>query len=795
LPKEDIMIILRGMLYNRLIILNLLIFISFTAGASELDTDRSYPRIGLALSGGGIRGIAHIGVIRRLEEEGIKLHMISGSSMGALIGSFYALGYDSYEIENMIKESETKEVFSNKPDRHYTENYLKKTSDRTVVELELTKKGIQLPNALNNGHKVLKKLRKFILASEYYDENFDSLKYKLRVVCSDIQSAGKVVFKEGDLPLIIMGSMSFPGLFKPVIYKDMRLLDGGLTDNIPTGVLDNCDFILASDTTHDTPAGDKEYNFIELLDRISVMMTGTNTDKSLEAANIVFRPDLENISITEIENPDSLIKAGYIEADRKIEEIKSLINFSRYKIPGQSDFNLIDTEITGNRIYTEEEIITELSSITSYRDAVRAIKKKYKNGGYILADASFIHGTEKDTLKISEGVINKIDIKGDHSTKKSFIRDELAFSKGKVLRFSDIENSVDNLYGTGLFSRVSYSLDQEEKKVTIVVEEQPYHLIRLGANYQTDRGFLGLIELANKNLHGKRAEIYGGLTYGEKLNRVEFSYYNPFMIKSAIFFELMPYYQVKDREFFVDHNRQDELTSKEERVGSNFNLGFQFLDNYQGTFSIVQEYIDFMNEYYNRTSLILRVLVDSRNDPLIPSRGVYFSWNIETGLSGKKIFDFGNEYKYQKIWYELSVYKKLFGRLYLETGFCGGSGDKLVPVTEKFFLGGIKMMPGIFYEEYSVNQYLRFKFRQNILIHEATLFDIYLTSGYYLNGMWEERLDKIEWDDKYFLNSFYLGMTMQTAIGPLEAGWGLSAGNGVIKNNNRLFLSFGYILQ
>ncbi|MCG2761247.1 MAG: hypothetical protein L6407_08555, partial [Candidatus Delongbacteria bacterium] len=72
------------------------------------------------------------------------------------------------------------------------------------------------------------------------------------------------------------------------------------------------------------------------------------------------------------------------------------------------------------------------------------------------------------------------------------------------------------------------------------------------------RGFLGLMELANKNLYGKRAEIYSGLTYGEKFNRFEFSYYNPFLKRSSLFFELLPYYQSKEREYFIDHiNRRN----------------------------------------------------------------------------------------------------------------------------------------------------------------------------------------------------------------------------------------------
>lgn len=789
LLKVKGLIILSSMTRNKKQIWFYLFFLIISFQTDLLCREEgSYPKIGIALSGGGIRGIAHIGVLRRLEEEGIKIYMISGSSMGAMIGGLYALGYNTYEIEKIIKEAETKDVFTNKPDRDNTENYLKKTSDRTVVELELTEDGIRLPNALNNGHKVLKKLREFVLSSEYYTKDFDKLKYKLRVICSDIQSAKKVVFKEGDLPMIILGSMSFPGLFKPAIYKDMKLLDGGLTDNIPTSALEDCDFIFASNTTYDTPSGDKEYNFIELLDRISVMMTKTNTDKSLERADIVFRPQIEDISMTELDDPDSLIRLGYIAADEKIEEIKELINFSRYVEIREKSISILDLEIAGNTVYSDEEIITEISSIDNMEDILKKTQKKYRENGYILSKVEFIKGSEKDTLKISEGVIKKIDIFGDYKTKKSYIREELAVSKGEILNLSDIESSIDNLYGTGLFNKVSYDLNFEESKVVFYVEEKPYYLIRIGANYQTDRGFLGLIEGTNKNLHGKRAELYGGLTYGEKFNRIEFSYYNPFLKRSSLFFELLPYYQVREREFYTDHKKLEDFTYDEKRVGANFNLGFQLFDNYQGTFTIVQEYLDYENVHFNKTAGILKVLADSRNDQIIPSRGLYFSWNMETGM-----YEFENDMKYQKIWWEFSVYHKIKNRLFYEVGVCGGTGDKLVPQAERYLIGGIRMMPGTYFEEYSEIQYLRLKLKQNLLIYKATLFDTYLTLGYYFNGFWSE--PEIEWNYKDFMNSAYIGITLNSSFGPVEFGWGLTAGNGEIENNNRLFLSFGYSLQ
>ncbi|MBN2857886.1 MAG: patatin-like phospholipase family protein [Candidatus Delongbacteria bacterium] len=735
-----------------------------------------------------MRGIAHIGVLRRLEEEGIRINTISGSSMGALIGSLYSLGYDTYELENIIKEADADEVFQNKPERDVTENYLKKTADRTVVELEFTENGIEIPNALNNGHRVLKRLRDLVFSSEYYTNNFNELKCSLRVVCSDVQNGQKVVFSEGDLPTIILGSISFPGLFKPVIYKDMKLLDGGLTDNLPTGVLDGCDFIIASNMTHDTPSKDEEYNFIELLDRISLTMTRTNIEKSLGIADIVLSPELHDIRFGEIENPDSLIAIGYREADRNIEKIRELIGKEQITVNKTDNERNGKLILTGNVLFSDSDLVYEINNSADGNEAALNITRKYRNEGYILSETEYKKGRETDTLMIDEGILNGVDIKGNIRTKGSFIRNEISVSLNSRLRINDIEDSVDNLYGSGLFSRVSYSVDYVRNRVTFVLEEKPYSLVRIGANYKTDRGFLGLIELSNKNIHGKRAEIYGGITYGEKFNRLEFSYYNPFLKRSTLFFEIQPYAQIREREFYSEEYRKlPELTFKERRAGVNLNVGFQFFDNYQGTAGLIQEKIEFKNEYYDRSSMVFSILADSRNDHIVASKGVFFSWNMESGM-----IDFDNDLRYQKIWWEMSVYGRFLKRLNVELGVCAGTGDNLVPDFERYLRGGISMMPGTFFGQFPKTQYFTVRTKQNFMIRKSVLFDTYITTGYYLNGFWDS--PDIEWSYRDFTNSFHAGFLLNTKLVPIETGWGITLGNGNIKANNRFYFSIGFSL-
>ena len=262
------------------------------------------------------------------------------------------------------------------------------------------------------------------------------------------------------------------------------------------------------------------------------------------------------------------------------------------------------------------------------------------------------------------------------------------------------------------------------------------------------------------------------------------------MLRSTLFFEVMPYYQVKDRNFYDQkHEQIESLRYKEERYGAGLNLGFQIFDNYQGMFSIVQEFIDNDSELNERTSGIFRILADSRNDNVVPSKGVFFSWNIETGM-----YDFDNLRKYQKTWWEFSGHTNIFRKMNIALGVSGGTGDNLVPYNERYLIGGINMMPGTFFEEYSVIQYFRVKNRYDLLIKDSALFDLYFSCAYFLNAFWNDE-PEIEWSYRKFLSSFYSGIILNTKLAPVEAGVAVTAGNGTVKSNSRVFLSVGYPLQ
>ena len=763
--------------------------ILFSVSLSSAEEIAQHPKVGLALSGGGIRGIAHIGVLRRLEEENIELEMISGSSMGSLIGGLYALGYDTYEIEKFFKNVAMKNLFNDNPQREITKNYLKKISDRTSIELDLTQNGIKLPNALNNGQAILNELATLVNSSPYYSSDFDKFKYKLRVVCSDIQNAKKVIFKDGDLPTIILGSMSFPGLFRPVSYNKMKLLDGGLTDNIPADVLENCDIILTSNTTHDADPNIGDYNFIELLDRISVTMTNDLMKDNLKISDIVFTPEIKDVSIDNMSNIDSLIVLGYESADKQMPKIKEMLNIKENLTKAHTTNDKVIYEISGNTKFFRKDLLEEIENIKNPEDARLNILNKYKKAGLFLALVQSETKENSVELTINEGILKDIVVAGNRKTSSSFIKDELSIKVGKILRKKDLVKSIDALYGTDLFYNVSYKIDNSTNCVCINVEEKPYNVLRIGAHYQTDRGYLGLFEIANKNMHGKRSEMYFSFLYGEKLNRAEISYYNIFMKKSSLFYELLPYYQVKERYLYENHDVIDSSRFYDRRAGVNLNLGFQMFNNYQGIVIANTEHINNDSEEKIKTSIGFNVVADNRDDPVVPTEGIYLSFNTRRGW-----MDNNSNISFHKMWGEFNFYSNISDRMFYTIGFAAGTGDKLVPVSEMYSLGGMTMMPGTSYEEYTALQFLRLKVDQEYLLYSDSILDFYYKLGYSFNGFWDERLDELGLADRDFLNSFYIGLLLNTVIGPAELGWGLTTGNTEIETTSKFYLSVGYKL-
>ncbi len=248
------------------------LFLSLNKGFSQ--------KIGLVLSGGGSSGLAHIGVLKALEEYNIPIDYISGTSIGSLIGAYYAIGFTPKEIEARVKSSFFQNAARGDLNFQYGYYFKKRNTYGSWVTFRVDPKdGVlkNLPtNVINSIPIDYYLMETFASSSAVIKNNFDSLMVPFRCLASDIKAKQSVIFRNGDLATAVRASMSYPFYLRPIKVDDKLLFDGGLYNNFPTDVMYkefNPDFIIGSNVADKTAAPEDDDLYLQLR---NIMMSETN---------------------------------------------------------------------------------------------------------------------------------------------------------------------------------------------------------------------------------------------------------------------------------------------------------------------------------------------------------------------------------------------------------------------------------------------------------------------------------------------------------------------------------------
>ena len=224
--------------------------VQWLATAETSAPEQAPPRIALVLSGGGARGIAHVGVIRRLEELRIPIDLVVGTSMGAIIGGMYAAGYNADDMEGIIGEADWYQTFTDNPPRDELWFRRRQDDQRFQVDLELGWQdgSLALPPGFINGLNTESFLEQ-VLLPVLPVHDFDALPIRFRCLATDAKTGAAVVFQDGNLATALRASMSIPGVFAPVEHQGRILIDGGVVDNFPvrTALALGAEIIIAVD--------------------------------------------------------------------------------------------------------------------------------------------------------------------------------------------------------------------------------------------------------------------------------------------------------------------------------------------------------------------------------------------------------------------------------------------------------------------------------------------------------------------------------------------------------------------
>lgn len=279
----------------------------------------SRPVVGIALSGGGARGIAHIGVLEVLEEKGVRVDRIAGTSMGSIIGGLYAAGYSTRALTDIITNIDWPAVFSSGPERRNTYIGEKETSEWPLFELRFEGFRAQLPSSLTSGQRISSLLSWLTLSPTYEcNRDFDKLKIPFRAISTDLKSDSTVTIGSGNLGRAIQASSTIPLLFSPVKMDGMLLVDGGLKNNLPVDAAraEGSDFVIAVAIDESMYPPEDLDNPLYIADQSTSIMMRNITRLSKKNADFLIEPDMESFSSRNYTDFQDMIERGR-EAARK----------------------------------------------------------------------------------------------------------------------------------------------------------------------------------------------------------------------------------------------------------------------------------------------------------------------------------------------------------------------------------------------------------------------------------------------------------------------------------------------
>lgn len=420
-------------------IILLAIFIIFSdrteINASETE-DCTRPKIGLVLSGGGAKGVAHIGVLKVLEEAEIPIDYISGTSMGAIIGGLYSIGYTAAELDSMVREQDWMFLLTDQIQRPYRSFDSKFNKEHYLVNIPLGRdRKLSTPSGVVKGQSILNKFTS-LTTGFHQSSSFDSLPIPFACVAGDLVTGKEVVIRTGDLPLAMRTSMSVPGVFEPVYRDGMALIDGGVFNNFPVDVCKKmgADITIGVDLSTEAFRNPDYKDLMEIANRITFLLGEEKYRKNKQEVTLYMNPGLK----------------GYTSADFKPEAIDTMIAM-------------------GERI------------ARLHWDQIMKLKKSIGEYTYIKND--------RRNIQKKDNIIDEIRFDGLETINEKSLYRLMKIKPKKNILFSEAEELSFILQGLELFDSVSYSiLENEEGKQILVftVHEKNKGNIGIGIHMNTE---------------------------------------------------------------------------------------------------------------------------------------------------------------------------------------------------------------------------------------------------------------------------------------------------------------------
>lgn len=372
--------------------------------------------LGLVLSGGGARGLAHVGVLKVLERERIPVHVITGTSMGAIVGGLYASGLSADELERELLALDWADVFATRVDRPHLPQR-RKDEDyafSSIVEFGSRDGELRLPQGTVSSRGLEVLLRRLLLPVREL-RHFDQLPTPFRAVATDMETGQAVILQDGDLPEALRASMSVPGLFTPIERQGRVLGDGGLVNNLPVDVARAMGATQLIAVNVGTPlAGRKALgSLVGLTTQMVNILTEQNVQRSLATLwpeDTLITPELVDLTSGDFERAREFVKAGERAAEAALSELRGFAvtpaayaqwQAQRRTAPPPTP-RLAAVRFEGSQLTRPERyrqiLESQVGEVFDSAKAVEDVKRLTASGDYERVDFRLLRGPEGDTL-------------------------------------------------------------------------------------------------------------------------------------------------------------------------------------------------------------------------------------------------------------------------------------------------------------------------------------------------------------------------------------------------------------
>lgn len=716
-------------------------------------------KVGLVLSGGGAKGLAHIGALKVIEEAGVRIDYIGGTSMGAIIGALYASGYSAKQLDSIFSKTNFSKLIQDDIPRRAKSFYEKQESQKYALVLPFDRFKIGFPTGLSKGQNLYNLLSELTShVSEVSD--FSKLPIPFFCVATNVENGQEVILDHGYLPRAVSASGALPSLFGPVVIKDQVLIDGGVVNNYPLSEVKakGMDLIIGIDVQDSLKSRDKLRSALDVLMQINNYRTINDMIEKRKETDIYIHPNIKDFSVVSFNEGRNIVEAG-------------------------------------------------VTATEAYRKQLEEIASKQKTG-----PNREIKFDIRDSIYIKE-----VRIEGNEKYSRSYVLGKLKLRTPDRVTYKYLTEGINNLSATGNFQDIDYRFYEDQNKESTLLlnlrENNSSMSLRFAAHYDDLFRTAALVNITKKRLLTNNDIASLDLIAGDNL-RYNFEYYiDKGFYWSVGFNSKYHFFETDVPLSFIGPDLGVDISLPINKLSINYSdftnqLYFETL--FRRTFILgvggEHKYLRYLSETIGTdTNNLPRTVFESTNyysgygflkydsydNSFFPKNGAYFSGDFHWYLLAhgrNKDFEPFSVAK-AKIGYAHQIYGKLSAHLTAEGGFKLGGPET---TTLDFALGGYgfkemnNIVPFLGYEAISLrgNTYLKSTLTLDYEIFRRNHINIAANIANVGNDLFENG----EWIDGVSYSAYSLGYGLETILGPMEIKYSYSPE----RDTSEWFVALGY---